>query len=114
MEAKKAEFFIIIGEEPDKVKGVVFNHKGRLLGINSDEKPIPFWLLVDIKTGLVVNLCFYNPLDSENEKSVDELLDDFDNTDRINAYKDLRARNAEKIKAAYEANPDVKRQVFGE
>ena len=38
MEAKKAEFFIIIGEEPDKVKGVVFNYKGRLLGVNDGVK----------------------------------------------------------------------------
>ena len=47
-----------------------------------------------------------NPLDKEN--TLDDLIECFDDF-----CLDEQKRCAEKIKAAYDAEPDVKRQVFG-
>ena len=110
MEAKKAEFFMILDGEPYKVKGAVFDYKGRLIGASTNETP--FWALIDIKTGMFIGVFFDNPLDPDVKINIDELLENFDDIDCF--YADSRARCAEKIKAAYDAEPDVKRQVFGE
>lgn len=108
MDARPAEFFIILAEEPHKVKGVVFNYKGRLLGVNDGVKggETIVWSPIGIKTGMSIGLTTRNPLDKEN--TLDDLIECFDDF-----CLDEQKRCAEKIKAAYEANPDVKRQVFG-
>ncbi len=115
IETRKTEFFVTVENyfgdvTAHKTNGIVFNYKGRLLGIGlwSDESK-SVWAPIDIKTGMGIGLTTRNPLDKKSEESMDNLIECF-NEFASNEQK----RRAKIIKAAYDAEPDIKRQVFGE
>ena len=112
MDVKPAEFFITDAgaDEVYKINGVVFNRQGRLLGSCIRFYSSSFeWLTYDIKTGLCVSdYCFY-PATEQGIAYLDEMLKGFDE-----ALTDADEKHyAAMIKKAYDANPDVRRQVFG-
>ena len=116
MDARPAEFFVI--DEPwensfeaRKVNGVVFKHRGRLLGLS-----IKFgfgygeWWTFDIKTGMPIAISGFNPLAGENMAKLDDVIKESDAA----VTDDERMRFTKAIKAAYDEHPEIKRQVFGE
>ena len=114
MKTRKAEFFVAVGNLNDvigvrKTNGVVFDYKGRLFGLDqlSDESK-GVWLPMDIKTGMNIGVTGRNPLDDKGEEFMDDLIECF------NEFELEKQKWCAKIiKAAYDANPDIKRQVFG-
>ena len=114
METRKAEFFVAVGNLNDvigvrKTNGVVFDYKGRLFGLDefSDESK-GVWMPMDIKTGMNIGVTGRNPLDDKGEEFMDDLIECF------NEFELEKQKWCAKIiKAAYDANPDIKRQVFG-
>lgn len=116
MKTRKAEFFIVVenffndGIRVRKTSGVVFDYKGRLCGLDLwSDGSNSIWGPIDIKTGMYIGKTSRNPLDDKNEELMDELIERFDEFDL-----EKQKRCAKIIKAAYDANPDMKRQVFGE
>lgn len=114
MKTRKAEFFVTVGNFNDgirarKVNGVVFDYKGRLFGLDkfSDES-IGVWMPMDIKTGMNIGVTGRNPLNDKGEEFMDFLIECFDEFEL-----EKQKQCAKIIKAAYDANPDIKRQVFG-
>jgi len=113
MEARPAEFFITdVGtDEVYKINGVVFKRQGRLLGTCFRFYSSGFeWLTYDIKTGLCVSSYGSYPTTEKAIAYFDERIKCFDE-----AITEADENHyAAMIKKAYDANPDIKRQVFGE
>ena len=121
MNIRQAEFFIAwaydwerIGEESiniEKVNGVVFRYKGKLLGARIDFNGVNFaWWTIDIKTGLIIGVTGFNPCTKGNEAEIDLMLEDFHEIEE----KARNKRFAEAMERMYDKHPDIKRQVFGE
>lgn len=115
IETRKAEFFVVVenfndGIRARKTNGVVFDYKGRIFGLDqwSDESK-SVWMPIDIKTGMDIGMTSQNPLDDKGEKIMDDLIECFDEFEL-----EKQKRYAKIIQTAYDAFPDIKRQVFGE
>lgn len=113
MDVKPVEFFITdVGtDEVHKINGVIFKRQGRLLGACIRFYSSSFeWLTYDIKTGLCVSdYCFY-PATEQGIAYLDKRIKEFD---KVLTEVDEKHYGS-MIKKAYDANPDVRRQVFGE
>lgn len=112
MDVKPSEFFItdVCADEVRKVSGVVFKRKSRLLTARIRFYSGGFvWFTHDVKTGLCVVASDYYPATEQTIERLDEEIKRFDKA----IPKGERKHYAAMIKKAYDANPDVKRQVFG-
>ena len=113
MDVKPAEFFIMdVGtDEVHKINGVVFKRQGRLLGTCFRFYSGGFvWFTHDVKTGLCVDASDYYPATDKAIATLDEEIKRFNKA----IPKEERKHYAAMIKKAYDAHPDVRRQVFGE
>ena len=113
MDVKPAEFFIMdrAAGKVHKVSGVVFKRKSRLLAACIRFYSDSFvWFTHDVKTGLCVDASDYYPATDKAIATLDEEIKRFNKA----IPKEERKHYAAMIKKAYDANPDMKRQVFGE
>lgn len=114
MNARTAEYFVIDAgaDEVCKVNGVIFRHKGKLLGLKFELYTDGFaWWTYDIETGLDVAVTGFLPL--HQKETLDDMIRAFE-TDVLSDYSDDEIeRFIKTIKTAYDEHPEIKKQVFG-
>lgn len=129
---KSTEFFTYDGLEIEKVKGIVFKVRDRLVGthvlvdeewegvknmpeskavIEAHTDAVFIWKTYDIETGIVIDWTSYFPGSDKFIKSIEDIVKKFDG--RIDDI-DFKARCAQLIKTEYDKHPEIKKQVFGE